>query len=248
MKKIQLLALLILASLSCFPTILYAKETSHTPIYAITTQGENLVPEDFIPAIEEENQMKVTDISFADNNRANTITTGTFKTTLAFTDSSKNKHKEKLSYIIYSKEPTLSFNDLSYDTKSKDLTISLDHSQATIYMTANQQNYRINLDSNGNFHGKYNPGELPKEMTFIALDDNGNWSDTQTLNLSTHKIKAEKNILTATDYNQLKNNSKPLAETGSHRSKRTFITLAFILILSILLIIIYRYFSVKKQN
>ncbi|MFW8053838.1 hypothetical protein [Vagococcus fluvialis] len=248
MKKIKLILMSTLITLLCFPSIINAENADNETIFATGLQGEKLTPDTFIPMIEESKQLQISDISFSESNRANTMTTGTFKTTLTYTDTNKKKHTDKLTYMIYPKEPTLFFNVTNYNATSKKLDVSLYNSNASVYMITEQQNYLLPLDANGNFRGSYNPGTLPKELTFIALDKEGNWSEYQTLTIDTQKVTSQKKLVSAKEYDELISNSKTLAPFGSNRSLITIILLISITLLSILFFMIHKKLSVRKQN
>ena len=89
MKKIKLILMSTLITLLCFPSIINAENADNETIFATGLQGEKLTPDTFISMIEESKQLQISDISFSESNRANTMTTGTFKTTLTYTDTNK---------------------------------------------------------------------------------------------------------------------------------------------------------------
>lgn len=247
MKKIPYFIITIIVLLIS-PLIVKGKEVTSPTIYSIVEQGTKLTPDSFIPMLEKTEEITIDNIEFTDTSRGNTITTGIFKTSVTFSDSSQQKQTEKLSYLVYPKEPTLFFNTLNYDAKTKELEVLLHNSSATIYLIADQQTYELSLDQNGRFKGKYNPSQLPKEITFIAFEENGNWSSRNVLNTATKQIKEHKTPLTATEYSDLEKNSTLLLPSNSHK---TFITrsLIFLLLLILVLgIISYHYGKHHKQN
>lgn len=230
------------------PLVSIAQELPSKTIYATIEQGKKLTPEAFAPMLENEFGTDLTNMKFSHGSRANTIATGLFKTTIEFTDASKKTHTEKLSYLVLSEEPNLSFNKLSYDIKNKQVDILMNHSNAKVFMITENKNYQVNLDQNGHFKGKYNPDKMPKELKFVAFEDNGNWSPTYTLNLETETIKESKDELTALTYHKLVTSSKTLNPKGSQKSVTTTIIIITLLILVLLTFIIYRYGLFKKQN
>ncbi|MDT2748004.1 hypothetical protein [Vagococcus fluvialis] len=235
-------------TLFLFPIVSLGQEVSSQTTYATIKQGIKLSPDTFVPMLEKEYGTNLTDVKFPNSSRANTITSGLYKTTIEFTDSSKKTHTEKVSYLVLSEEPNLSFNNLSYNSKNKQIDISMNHSNSKVFMIADDKNYQVNLDQNGHFKGKYNPNKMPTELKFLAFEDNGNWSPTYTLNLNTQTIKETKEELTAITYHKLTTESEFLSQKGSQKRLATTITIIILLVVSSLTFIIYRYGLFKKQN
>jgi len=226
------------------PIVSFGQEVSSQTIYATIKQGIKLSPDTFVPMLEKEYGTNLTDVKFPNSSRANTITSGLYKTTIEFADSSKKTHTEKVSYLVLSEEPNLSFNNLSYNSKNKQVDISMNHSSSKVFMIVDDKSYQVNLDQKG----KYNPNKMPTELKFLAFEDNGNWSPTYTLNLDTQTIKETKEELTAVTYHKLITESEILSQKGSQKRLATTITIIILLVVASLTFIIYRYGLFKKQN
>lgn len=231
-------------TLFLFPIFSLGQEASSQTIYAIVKQGVKLSPDDFVPMLEKEYGKNLTKIKFPNSSRANTITSGLYKTPIKFTDSSKKTHTEKVSYLVLAEEPNLSFNNLSYNNKNKQVDIQMNHSNPKVFMIAGNKSYQVNLDQNGQFKGKYNPGKKPLELKFLAFEDNGNWSPTYTLNLEKQTIEETKEAITASTYQKLIAESETLSQNG--HPKR--VTIIILLIIFSLVFIIYHFGLFKKQN
>lgn len=115
-------------------------------------------------------------------------------------------------------------------------------------MLADNKIYACPTDNNGSFKGKYNPHKLPETIKLISFDDEGNYSDEYILTLSNDKIEQKTLKHSALSYNKTKHNQESLDMVGSHRSKRTTISLVTVVIVFILFLSSKRYFSARRQN
>lgn len=230
------------------PLMVKGKEIPSPTIYSTVEQGTKLTPDSFIPMLEKTEDTRIEKIEFTDTSRGNTMTTGVFKTPVTFHNSSQQQKTEKLTYLVYPKEPTLFFNSINYDTNTKNLDVLLHDTSATVYLITDQQTYELSLDQNGRFKGKYNPSTLPQEITFLALEDNGNWSARSVLNTQSQQIKEQKKPLTAIEYNNLTKHSKILFPSNNYKIIMTRGLIFCLLLIFIIAIIGYRYGKHHKQN
>ncbi len=257
MKKINAIILLSFFTLLAIPTAFQAETTKQKKfsesesteiIYALTKGGKSLEPADFIPAIEQEHQIKIKDISFSKNHRANTMTSGILKTELTFTTTSGESYQEKLPYLIEKEKATISIEDIAYSTRSNQLSFKTSNRSADVYMLSDGKIYTCPTDNNGFFKGKYNPHELPKSVKLISFDEDGNYSDEYILTLKTENVEQKTLKHTAVSYNKTKHNQQSLDVIGEHRSKRTTISLITVVLLFIIFLSSKQYFSAKRQN
>ncbi|HCM90341.1 MULTISPECIES: hypothetical protein [Vagococcus] len=257
MKKINAIILFSFFILLTIPTAFHAETTKQKKlpeskttevVYALTKGGKNLEPADFIPAIEEEYQIKIKDISFSKNHRANTMTSGILKTELDFTTTSGDSYQEKLPYLIEKEKPTISIDDISYNTRNNQLSFKTSNRSTDVYMLSDGKIYTCPTDNNGFFKGKYNPHEMPTSIKLISFNDDGDYSDEYILTLKSGDISQKTLKHTAVSYNKTKHNQQSLDVIGEHRSKRTTISLITLIILIVLFLSSKSYFSAKRQN
>lgn len=247
MKKISYLVLSIIF-LFTLPTATKGKETYSPIIYATIEQGSKLTPDSFIPMLESAENTNISTIEFSNSSRGNTMTSGIFKTSVDFTDTSKKKQTTKVSYLVYPKEPSISFNSINYNPKSKELDVLLNDSAAAVYLLTEQQNYNLPLDDNGHFRGKYNPDKLPTEITFLALEDNGHWSAMNVLDIKTKQVKTINTPLTALEYNELVTHAKSLKPSNQQKTKLTRTLIITLVLITSIIALSYYYGKMKKQN
>ena len=155
--------------------------TGNSTTYAVVKKGKTLNPIDFIPMIEKNHDITVKDIEFNQKQKGNTMTIGPLKIEVHLTTSDNQSFFGTFPYLVENNAATIFLEDITYTSHKRKLSLKASNPNASVFMKADDKIYLLPLDNNGYFEGKYNPGVTPNTLQFIALDDNGNYSNEHVL-------------------------------------------------------------------